>query len=395
MYSISHPEFHCTEDFSLIMQTLQRLQHNTSLPHFKRMAPPWFHSFIHLPQIPGMPRTINTWWRVEDTVVNETFSASGVHHPLGFLIPQAFLSICHMPYHVLSVGTQQRSRQKIKSFLNSVILGIDMSYEESTAEEVIAGAIFSRLITEAMFEQGPPWLKQWINQFSCGKICWEVVAVVQSLSHVWLFVTPQSTAHQATLPSLSLGVCANSCPLSQWCHPTISSFVAPFPSCPQSFPESESLPMSWLFTSGGQNIGALASASVLPMNMQGWFPLRLTGLILLPKGFSRFFPSTSVQKHQFFSIQPSLWSSSSVHDYWKKPWLWQYGPLLAKWCWPERTQNIRPKQRRMMNYFFWSLTTFLRSYEQCPTLLCSNLNHIAIRSTKHSQHNNTRSVHWA
>ena len=208
MYSISHPEFHCTEDFSLIMQTLQRLQHNTSLPHFKRMAPPWFHSFIHVPQIPGMPRTINTWWRVEDTVVNETFSASGVHHPLGFLIPQAFLSICHMPYHVLSVGTQQRSRQKIKSFLNSVILGIDMSYEESTAEEVIAGAIFSRLITEAMFEQGPPWLKQWINQFSCGKICWEVVAVVQSLSHVWLFVIPQSTAHQATLSfTISWSLC--------------------------------------------------------------------------------------------------------------------------------------------------------------------------------------------
>ena len=80
-------------------------------------------------------------------------------------------------------------------------------------------------------------------------------------------------------PSLSSKVCSNSCPLSWWCHPTISSSVAPFSSCPQSFPASESFPVSQFFASGGWSVGVSASASVLPMNIQGWFPLGLTGLI--------------------------------------------------------------------------------------------------------------------
>ena len=89
-------------------------------------------------------------------------------------------------------------------------------------------------------------------------------------------------------PSLSSGVCSNSCPLSQWCHPTISSSVAPFFFCPQAFPASVSFPMSWLFISGGQSIGTSASASVLSVNIQGWFPLGLTSLIsLLSKGLWR------------------------------------------------------------------------------------------------------------
>ena len=92
---------------------------------------------------------------------------------------------------------------------------------------------------------------------------------------------------RVTCSSLSHGFCSNSCLLSQWSHPTISSFITPFSSCFQSFPASGSFPVSWLFTSGGQSIGAPASASVLPMNIQGWFPLVLTGLIsLLSKGFS-------------------------------------------------------------------------------------------------------------
>ena len=104
---------------------------------------------------------------------------------------------------------------------------------------------------------------------------------------------------------------SNSWPLSQWCHPTISFSVAPFSSCPPSFPALESFLMSWLFPSGGQNI--VASASVLPMNIQSWFPLGLTGLIsLLCKGLLRVFSSTIVQKHQFFS--PIL---MSICDYWK------------------------------------------------------------------------------
>ena len=115
-------------------------------------------------------------------------------------------------------------------------------------------------------------------------------------------------------PTVSPGVCSNSCPLSQSCHPAISFYVAPF-SCSQSFPTLESFPMSQLSASGGQIIGA--SASVLPINIQGWFPLGLTGLIsLLSKGLSRVFSSTTVWKHQFFSAHPSYGSTlTSVHDY--------------------------------------------------------------------------------
>ena len=114
-------------------------------------------------------------------------------------------------------------------------------------------------------------------------------------------------------PSLSPIVCSNSCPLSQWCHPTISFSVTPFSSCPQSFTSLESFPMSWLFASGGQSIGASASSSVPPMNTQDWLPLGWTGWISLqPKGLSRVFPSTMIQKHQFFGIWPSLSSSSHI-----------------------------------------------------------------------------------
>ena len=106
-------------------------------------------------------------------------------------------------------------------------------------------------------------------------------------------------------PSPSPGPCTNSCPLSQWCHPTI--LVVPFSSCPQSFPASRSFLTSQLFTSGGQSIGVSASASVLPMIIQYWFPLGWTGLIsLLSKRLSRVFFSTTVQKDQFFSTQLSL-----------------------------------------------------------------------------------------
>ena len=89
---------------------------------------------------------------------------------------------------------------------------------------------------------------------------------------------------------------------------------SPFPLCPQSFPASRSFPMSQLFTSDGQNIGASASASVLPMNIQDWFPLGLSGLIsFLSRGLSRVFTSITIRRHQFFSTQPSLWSNSNIH----------------------------------------------------------------------------------
>ena len=104
--------------------------------------------------------------------------------------------------------------------------------------------------------------------------------VAQSLSHVRLFLTPWTAACQVFCPSPSPGACSNSCPLSWWCHPIISSSVIFFFSCLLSFPASGSFPMS-CFTSGGQSIGISASASVVPMNIQGWFPLGLTGLISL------------------------------------------------------------------------------------------------------------------
>ena len=136
-------------------------------------------------------------------------------------------------------------------------------------------------------------------------------------------------------PSPSPGVCPSSCPLHQWCHTTILSSVTLFSSCPQSFPESESFPMCWLFTSGGQRTGASASTSVLPMSIHGWFPIRLTGLISLLESPGDSQESSLVPqfKHQFFSVLPSLWSSSHNRSWLlERPQPWLYGPLSAMWC---------------------------------------------------------------
>ena len=116
-------------------------------------------------------------------------------------------------------------------------------------------------------------------------------------------------------PSPSPGVCSNSCPSSRGCHLTISSSIVPFSSC-LSFPASWSLPMSQFFPSGGQSMGVLASASVLPMNIQDWFPLGWTDWISLQsKWFSRLFSNTTVQNHQFFSTQLSSQSNSHIHTW--------------------------------------------------------------------------------
>ena len=135
-------------------------------------------------------------------------------------------------------------------------------------------------------------------------------------------VTPWTSACQASLsfsslPCSSPGVCSSLYLFSWWCHLTISSFS--FSLCPQSFPATGSFPKNQIFASGSQNIGVSASASVLLMNIQDSFPLRLTGLIsLLSKVLSRVFSSITVWKHQFFSIQHSLCSnSSSICHYWK------------------------------------------------------------------------------
>ena len=113
-------------------------------------------------------------------------------------------------------------------------------------------------------------------------------------------------------PSPTPGACSSSCPSNQWCHPTISSSVIPFSFCLQSFPGLGSFLMSQFFTSDGQSIGA--STSVLPMNIQDWFPLGLSGLILQSKGLPRVFSNTTVQKYQFFRAQLSSWSNS-IHTW--------------------------------------------------------------------------------
>ena len=125
---------------------------------------------------------------------------------------------------------------------------------------------------------------------------------------------PHGLQHtRLSCPSLCPGVCSDSCPLIRQCYLTTSASAPLFSFRLQSFPASTSFPMSWFFTWGGQSIGASALASVLPMNIQGWFPLGLTRLIsLLSKGLSRVFSSSTIWKHQFFSAQSSLWSNSHM-----------------------------------------------------------------------------------
>ena len=139
---------------------------------------------------------------------------------------------------------------------------------------------------------------------------------VQSLSHVWCHGLQHA---RLPCPSPTPGAYSKSCPSSQWCHPTISSSVVPFFSCLQCFPASGSFPMSQFFTSGGQSIGVSASASVLPMNIQDWFPLGRTGwMSFLSKGLSRVFCSSTIEIIKSlvlsFLYSPKL---KSIYDYWK------------------------------------------------------------------------------
>ena len=137
--------------------------------------------------------------------------------------------------------------------------------------------------------------------------------------------------HARLFCPLSLGVCSDSCPLSRWCYLTILSSTTPSPPAFNSLPASRSFPASLLFASGDQNIRA--SASVIPVHILGWFPLILTGLLSLQsKGLSRVFSSTTIQKHQFFSAQPSLWSNSYIHTCLLERHSFDYTDFLsAKW----------------------------------------------------------------
>ena len=153
---------------------------------------------------------------------------------------------------------------------------------------------------------------------------------VQSLSRVRLLATPWTVARQASLSItnsrsllklMSIESVIPSNNLILWC---------PFPSCPQSFPESGSFPMSWLFISGGQTIGASASVSIFPMNIQGWFPLGLTGLIFCCPKDSWVFLSTTIQKYQFFGAQLSLWSNSHLYTWLLKKRIFDYIDLCRQ-----------------------------------------------------------------
>ena len=159
---------------------------------------------------------------------------------------------------------------------------------ESLTSPVLVGGFFT---TSATWEAPVNYISS--VQFSCS-------VVSNSLQ-------PHGLQHaRLPCPSPTPKVCSNSCQSGQWCHPTISSSIL-FSSCLQSFPASGSFLMSQFFTSGGQSIGVSASAPVLPMNIQDWFPLGWTGWISLQsKGISRVFSNTTVQKHQFFGAQLSL-----------------------------------------------------------------------------------------
>ena len=158
-------------------------------------------------------------------------------------------------------------------------------------------------------ENSIKYLKKFSSvQFSCSVVSDSCTAWPHALQHP-----------RPPCPSPTHGVHSNSCPLSQWSYPTISSSVVPFSSCLQSFPASGSFQMNPFFASGGWSIGVSASTSVLPMNTQDWSPLGWTGWIFLQsEGLSRVFSNTTVQKHQFFVLSflhsPTL---TSIHDYWK------------------------------------------------------------------------------
>ena len=167
----------------------------------------------------------------------------------------------------------------------------------------------------SVFSQNP--IKVSIKIFFLNETIVKIFSVQFSHSVVSNSLRPHELQHaRPPCPSPTPGVYPNSCPLSQWCHPAISSSIITFSSCPQSLPASGSFPMSQLFIWGGQSIGVSALALVLPMNTQDWSPLEWTGWISLQsKGLSRVFSNTTVQKHRFVSTQLSSQSNSHIHTW--------------------------------------------------------------------------------
>ena len=211
-----------------------------------------------------------------------------------------------------SVGTSdlclRRCRLKILFFENYLFLFIFKFFKIIFC--LCHHAACRILVPQPGIEPMPHKVEMWIlNHWTTRKVPKNTFSSAQ-FSHSVMSdsLRPHELQHaRLPCPSPIPRVYSNSSPLSQWCHPTISSSVIPFSSCPQSFPASGSFQMSQLSTSGGQSIGVSASTSVLPMNTQDWFPLGWTGWIFLQsKGLSRVFSNTAVQKHQFFGAQLSL-----------------------------------------------------------------------------------------
>ena len=161
---------------------------------------------------------------------------------------------------------------------------------------------------ESLSPAAPDWQEDSLPLWHLGS---KVISSVAQLCPNSL--RPHGLQHaRLPCPSPTPGACSNCCPSSQWCHPTILSSFIPFSSHLQSFPASGSVPMSQFFASGGQSIGVSASASVLPMNIQDRVSLGWTRISLQSKGLSRVFSNITVQKHQFFGSQLSLWSNLHI-----------------------------------------------------------------------------------
>ena len=210
------------------------------------------------------------------------------------------------------------------------------------------------------------WMTELMNRTWAARLCLPALPFLAVTTPASSFLLPSSVQFSHLVMSDSLpphglqhtrlpcpsptpGVWSNACPLSWWCQPTISPSVVPFSYCLQSFPASGSFPMSQFFTSGGQSTGVSASASVLPMNIQDWFPLGLTGWIsLLSKDLSRAFSNTTVKNHKFFGTQPSLWSNSHIHT-----WLQKKVIVLTVWTFVGKVMSL------LFNMLFGLVIAFL------------------------------------
>ena len=222
-----------------------------------------------------------------------------------------------MDHQVMVLGFMQERIQEWTKVTPAIPL-LDIHTEETRIERdtytpMCITALF--IISRTGKQSRCPSADEWIRNL--WYICTMKYSVQFSCSVVSDFLQPHESQHaRPPCPLPTSGVHSDSCPLSQWCHPAISSSVIPFSSCPQSLPTWGSFPMSQLFAWGGQSTGASALASFLPKKSQGWSPSEWTGWISLQsKGLSRVFSNTTVQKHQFFGTQPSSQSSSHIHTW--------------------------------------------------------------------------------